>query len=924
LNVPLINNSYSYMADNPGALTLGAGVSFTNAANATLQVEWGGTINGAGTLLNEAGATLLSVPGVYGDSAYIEVQFTNAGQIVGEAGTQLFLDGNGMTLASTSSISADTLYLAPATLTLEISGLTAGAGFPEITVTNNTTIGGQLNLAIASSFTPTLGEPFTIVQNEGSRSINGTFVGLPQGATLTDNQGNQYQVSYLGGADGDDVVLKTTYVATLPTATTLTSDHPAGSTYGQTVTFTATVATNPASTSTPRGSVQFQIDGSNYGSPVTLQAGAGGITAMLLAGSHTVTATYTSDSPGFGNSSASALSILVSPALLTVTANNVTKVYGQTNPTLTATITGFVNGDTASIVSGMPSLTTTATTTSLVGTYPITVAPGALSAANYTFAFINGTLTIAQDATTVVVTSPLNPSVYGQAVNLLATVTANAPGNGTASGTVTFLDGTTSLGTASLANGTASITTGAFTLTAASHTITVSYGGDANFLVSTSPALSQTVLSAQQENALIVNQVNNLVSAGILSGDNGTAMIVKLNSATASLNATPPNKMAAVNQLNAFINQVNTFQKTGKLTTAQAQSLTSAANLAIVAAQGNGSRLLNDTGISGTTGDSQPVTDAGQLVTGVIGVYLDNADGTPVPADEQARFDDAIAGLDATFGPYGVDLVDVGLGDAVDAIVRVEIADTSAAGSAADGVLGCTVAGQITLLTGWEWYTGADLSAIEAGQYDFQTIVTHELGHAVGLGHSGDTGSVMYAYLAPGEARRALTPQDLSVLDSGGGAPEPLTAAPWRVHAAATSLADGGAEATSLPAGQFRLAIPSGTPSVLSRDVGPGPVAAGAWVQISLALPETDRTAPDRVGTAPAQGSAGMLATSFVFPSTSRDDMTAGSICNGLDSFGGQNDSQEAWGVSFGYPTANWPRSWLRAGVCPAKPSARP
>src|SRR5207245_2920967 len=66
------------------------------------------------------------------------------------------------------------------------------------------------------------------------------------------------------------------------------------------------------------------------------------------------------------------------------------------------------------------------------------------------------------------------------------------------------------------------------------------------------------------------------------------------------------------------------------------------------------------------------------------------------------------------------------------------------------------------------WYTGADTAAISADQYDFETIVMHELGHAIGLGHSGDTGSVMYAYLAPGQARRGVTAQELTGLERGG------------------------------------------------------------------------------------------------------------------------------------------------------------
>ena len=76
----------------------------------------------------------------------------------------------------------------------------------------------------------------------------------------------------------------------------------------------------------------------------------------------------------------------------------------------------------------------------------------------------------------------------------------------------------------------------------------------------------------------------------------------------------------------------------------------------------------------------------------------------------------------------------------------------------------------------WNWYTGADPSAIGAGQYDFRTIVTHELGHAIGLGHSGDTGSVMYPYLSAGEARHGVTARDMSVLEASDGTPEPLLA----------------------------------------------------------------------------------------------------------------------------------------------------
>jgi hypothetical protein len=87
---------------------------------------------------------------------------------------------------------------------------------------------------------------------------------------------------------------------------------------------------------------------------------------------------------------------------LTVTASNQTRSYGASNPTLTYTITGFVNGDTIAVVSGAAACTTTATATSpLSGSpYPISCTQGTLSAANYTFTFMPGTLTVNQAALT--------------------------------------------------------------------------------------------------------------------------------------------------------------------------------------------------------------------------------------------------------------------------------------------------------------------------------------------------------------------------------------------------------------------------------------------------------------------------------------------------------------------------------------------
>jgi hypothetical protein len=64
------------------------------------------------------------------------------------------------------------------------------------------------------------------------------------------------------------------------------------------------------------------------------------------------------------------------------------------------TYSGFVNSDTEAVLAGAPSVTTTATATSSIGSYPITATAGTLAAANYSFAFVPGTLTVLAKAIT--------------------------------------------------------------------------------------------------------------------------------------------------------------------------------------------------------------------------------------------------------------------------------------------------------------------------------------------------------------------------------------------------------------------------------------------------------------------------------------------------------------------------------------------
>jgi autotransporter-associated beta strand protein len=111
--------------------------------------------------------------------------------------------------------------------------------------------------------------------------------------------------------------------------------------------------------------------------------------------------------------------LTVVPAALTVTANNVSQAYGAATPALTASYSGFVNGDTASVVSGAPSLSVDTTAASPVGHYDITASQGTLSAANYAFTMVGGTLTVTQANLTI--TASNATKIYGQTLSFAGT-----------------------------------------------------------------------------------------------------------------------------------------------------------------------------------------------------------------------------------------------------------------------------------------------------------------------------------------------------------------------------------------------------------------------------------------------------------------------------------------------------------------------
>ncbi|MBX2963586.1 MAG: gliding motility-associated C-terminal domain-containing protein [Cyclobacteriaceae bacterium] len=157
--------------------------------------------------------------------------------------------------------------------------------------------------------------------------------------------------------------------------------------------------------------------------------------------------------------------ISITKAILTATAQNATRVYGATNPVFTLNYSGFVNGETVTVLSSTPTASTTATQTSAVGAYPINVSGG--TAANYDFVYVPATLTITK--ATITATAENATREY-QTSNPVFVINYAGFANG---------EDFTVLGTLPVANTTATISSSVGT-----YPITVSGGDDNNYTFS--------------------------------------------------------------------------------------------------------------------------------------------------------------------------------------------------------------------------------------------------------------------------------------------------------------------------------------------------------------------------------------------------------------------------------------------------------
>jgi uncharacterized repeat protein (TIGR03803 family) len=230
--------------------------------------------------------------------------------------------------------------------------------------------------------------------------------GNDPGNQLTEWNGQLVGMTYAGGAQGDGVVF-----AYNPASGVLTKLADFNGTNGQQPATGQLVQVLPTATGHTAQTITFQAISKTYGDPnfllqatssaglpVTYNSSDYTVGAMLADGIHITgagTCTITATQPGnstYAPATPVSITLTVNPTPLLIAADNQTKYQDQPPPALTISYSGFVNGEDSSYLLTLPVVSTTVTSGSPQGTYPITI--GGASSNNYTITYRQGVFTV--------------------------------------------------------------------------------------------------------------------------------------------------------------------------------------------------------------------------------------------------------------------------------------------------------------------------------------------------------------------------------------------------------------------------------------------------------------------------------------------------------------------------------------------------
>ena len=266
----------------------------------------------------------------------------------------------------------------------------------------------------------------------------------------------------------------------------------------------------------PSGSTSFSYNGSSKTVGYTVSGVyeadtnyAVSETSSTNAGSYTASLTTTSSNYILGTTTT--IPWAITKALLTLTTDNKSMTYGSSVPTQTFgySLSGLLGEDRANIITGTVSHSTTATSSSNIGSYPITTNISDLSATNYTFATVNGTLTI--NAATLEASTREGSATFNgesQIVTVLSGINGTYSGNPYVSGINAGSYQTIITGTG---NYTGSVTG---TLTISPATITFEGTGESRTYNGTSQSVGYTVGGSVMNNYSYIISGTSATNAG--------------------------------------------------------------------------------------------------------------------------------------------------------------------------------------------------------------------------------------------------------------------------------------------------------------------------------------------------------------------------------------------------------------------------
>ncbi|QSR25436.1 hypothetical protein CFH99_07330 [Nocardioides aromaticivorans] len=466
-----------------------ARVNGTSDPTGTVQFTVDGADFGSPVTVSGGSATSASTDSLSTGTHAIGARYSGDGNLLtSTASTKDLVVGKAPTSTVLTSTGSPTVTGEAVTFTAEVGVVAPGAGAPA---------GGvQFNID---------GEPYgTAVPLDGD-SAELTVANLRPG-------NHDVQATYNGNGDfaSSSSAALTHGVNRADTTVTLSSSNP-DAVAGEPLTFTADVDVVAPGAGEPTGTVQFAADGEPIGAPVPVTNGTAVSPATGLdAGEHVITANYEGDDKFAGGSDSLDQEVAAAHTTTVVTSSPNPSVVGQP-VTVTATVspvspaTGTPQGAVQFEIDGVPGDYATLedgaaeiqVSTLARGSHEIKARYLSADPNFITSTSAAATHTVNKASTRTVVTSSAPVSVFGQPVTFTAEVSVVAPGAGSPSGTITFTDGDTVLGTADVSSATGGV--GSVTvadLSVGQHAVVATYDGDDSFSGSNG-SVAQKVQRAQ-------------------------------------------------------------------------------------------------------------------------------------------------------------------------------------------------------------------------------------------------------------------------------------------------------------------------------------------------------------------------------------------------------------------------------------------